>query len=155
MTRSQIKIAQKKSIKSFAIDVVDFMNNENYEEKIYLLMKETLSKEPLLIYSSATPQLVSSLQAQFPNVSEELEKLLGRIAKKAYEYNIRRFIIAGGESSGAVVQALGISVVKIGKSIAPGVPWISTISEDPTHLTLKSGNFGDQEFFIKSLEMQE
>jgi uncharacterized protein YgbK (DUF1537 family) len=61
--------------------------------------------------------------------------------------------VAGGETSGAVVQALGVEALVIGPQIDPGVPWTVTIGTDPIALALKSGNFGSEDFFVKALAM--
>jgi uncharacterized protein YgbK (DUF1537 family) len=66
---------------------------------------------------------------------------------------VRRLVVAGGETSGAVVQALGIRGLRIGAEIAPGVPCTVTLGDEPMALTLKSGNFGDEDFFLKALKV--
>jgi uncharacterized protein YgbK (DUF1537 family) len=62
-------------------------------------------------------------------------------------------IVAGGETSGAVVQALAVSALRIGPEIDPGVPWTETLSEPRLALALKSGNFGAEDFFEKAFKM--
>ena len=71
----------------------------------------------------------------------------------ASEYGVRRFVVAGGETSGAVTAALGVTAVRIGPNICPGVPWTESLQERPLALALKSGNFGDRQFFTQALEM--
>ena len=66
---------------------------------------------------------------------------------------VTKFIVAGGETSGAVVKALKPTMLKIGASIAPGVPLTEITGGSPKLIALKSGNFGDQDFFKKALEM--
>ena len=66
---------------------------------------------------------------------------------------VRQLIVAGGETSGAVVQALGITGLRIGPEIDPGVPWTETLGGPAMALALKSGNFGAPDFFIKALAM--
>ncbi len=66
---------------------------------------------------------------------------------------VTRFIVAGGETSGAVVQALGIKALRIGPPIAPGVPVTQALGDKPLLLALKSGNFGGRDFFAKALAM--
>jgi len=63
-------------------------------------------------------------------------------------------VVAGGETSGAVVKALGVSGLRIGPQIDPGVPWTQTVGEPRLALALKSGNFGAVDFFTKALGMQ-
>ena len=68
---------------------------------------------------------------------------------------VRRMVVAGGESSGAVVQALDVKALRIGPQIDPGVPSTVTVGERPLALALKSGNFGGEDFFTKALEVRE
>jgi uncharacterized protein YgbK (DUF1537 family) len=70
----------------------------------------------------------------------------------ARDNGCRRFIIAGGETSGAVTQALGVTRLDVGREIAPGVPWcFATSAGRPIAITLKSGNFGAETFFADAL----
>jgi uncharacterized protein YgbK (DUF1537 family) len=62
-------------------------------------------------------------------------------------------VVAGGETSGAVVQRLGVTTLRIGRQIDPGVPWTFSLAEPRLALALKSGNFGGVDFFEKALEM--
>ena len=85
-----------------------------------------------------------------------VEQCLASIARGLVEYGVRRLVVAGGETSGAVVQALGVTRLRIGAAICPGVPW--TQAEGRTdgatlHLALKSGNFGGPDFFDEALRM--
>ncbi|MBE3032073.1 MAG: hypothetical protein IMZ74_02580, partial [Actinobacteria bacterium] len=72
-------------------------------------------------------------------------------ARTLHADGVRRFVVAGGETSGAVVQALDVRALRIGPQIDPGVPWTATIDSDPLALALKSGNFGTVDFFEKAL----
>jgi uncharacterized protein YgbK (DUF1537 family) len=66
---------------------------------------------------------------------------------------VRRFVVAGGETSGAVAEALGVRALAIGPEIAPGVPWTVSLGGEPMLLALKSGNFGGPDFFSKAFEV--
>jgi uncharacterized protein YgbK (DUF1537 family) len=83
-----------------------------------------------------------------------LERTLAAIACGLVERGARQLVLAGGETSGACVQALNIAQMKIGPQIDPGVPWCHAHSDAATHeglhLTLKSGNFGTDDFFSKA-----
>ena len=79
-----------------------------------------------------------------------VETALAEIAKRLVARGVRRLVVAGGETSGAVVQALGVKGLRIGKQIDPGVPWTATIGDPPIALALKSGNFGGTDFFLRS-----
>ena len=78
---------------------------------------------------------------------------MGVIAAGLCGRGVRQLIVAGGETSGAVVQALGITGLRIGPEIDPGVPWTETLGGPAMALALKSGNFGAPDFFIKALAM--
>lgn len=81
-----------------------------------------------------------------------IESTLSEIAVKAEEAGVRRIIVAGGETSGAVTQALGYDAYLIGQSIAPGVPVMIPAKNEGVRLVLKSGNFGQPDFFLRALE---
>jgi uncharacterized protein YgbK (DUF1537 family) len=82
---------------------------------------------------------------------------LSSIAKGLVQAGVRQLVVAGGETSGAVVQALEVERMVIGPQIDPGVPWTSVTSPvsngDTVHVTLKSGNFGTNDFFEKSFAL--
>lgn len=110
--------------------------------------------EPVLIYATATPDEVAAVQRELgvARAGHLLEAALGEIAHALRTHGVRRFIVAGGETSGAVVQALGVQALRIGAQIDPGVPMTTTLGEDePLALVLKSGNFGSEDFFAKAL----
>lgn len=109
--------------------------------------------QTVLIYATSTPDDVKAVQAQLgvERAGELVESALGAIAKGLFEAGTRRFVVAGGETSGAVVQALGVSLLKIGAQIDPGVPATASTGATPLALALKSGNFGGRDFFAKAL----
>ena len=81
------------------------------------------------------------------------EQALAAVAIGLVEAGVRRLVVAGGETSGAIVSALHIAGLRIGPRIDPGVPWTVSLGEPALALALKSGNFGAEDFFIKALEM--
>ena len=85
---------------------------------------------------------------------EMIEQTLAKIARGLVQSGVRQLIVAGGETSGACVQALQVAQMQIGPQIDPGVPWCFAQSADAgsdgLHLTLKSGNFGTDDFFTKA-----
>jgi len=110
------------------------------------------SQEALpLVFSSDTPQQVSEAQERFgvDHAASILEGFFADLACLAIEHGFRRLICAGGETSGAVVSALGASDLEIGPMIDPGVPALR-VSARPLVLALKSGNFGADDFFHKA-----
>jgi len=113
--------------------------------------------EPSLIYSSASPEQVATVQARHgrETVSAALEHLFADTAARLVNDGVTRLVVAGGETSGAVVSALGIRAFAIGPEIDPGVPALKAVSGPPIALALKSGNFGGQDFFGKALRVLE
>ncbi|MEM9141175.1 MAG: 3-oxo-tetronate kinase [Pseudomonadota bacterium] len=107
-----------------------------------------------LIAATQPPDAVRAVQQTLgtERAAALVEETLSAVAQAARAAGIRRFIVAGGETSGAVTSALGISRLAVGPQIAPGVPWCATIGDDPTALALKSGNFGAETFFQDALE---
>jgi len=109
-------------------------------------------QEPVLIYATAAPQQVQATQAALgvERAGQMVEACLARVAQGLVESGVRRLVVAGGETSGAVVQALGVQSLRIGAPIDPGVPWTQAEGR-PLLLALKSGNFGGLDFFAKAL----
>ncbi len=106
---------------------------------------------PIVIAASASTDKVEALQNRLGReaASALIETTLGNIAEALVARGTGRLLIAGGETSGAVVQRLGITTLRIGPEIDPGVPW--TYAEpNGIHLALKSGNFGGRDFFLKA-----
>ena len=117
-----------------------------------------LAQGPVLVYSSAEAQAVKAVQEQLGAgaAGALVEHTLASIARGLVTLGVRQLVLAGGETSGACVQALNISQLKIGPQIDPGVPWCHAQSDAAAgaglHLTLKSGNFGTDDFFSKAFE---
>ena len=84
-----------------------------------------------------------------------VERTLAEVAVRLLNAGFSRFLIAGGETSGAIVEALGVRVLLIGPEIDPGVPWTHSISGPDLALALKSGNFGAKDFFLKAWDLLE
>ncbi len=113
-----------------------------------------LEATPVLIYSSAPPEEVQELHQRLgrEQSGKLIEKHMAAIAQGLVERGVRRLVIAGGETSGAVVSALGIYGLQIGPQIDPGVPACLALGPNPLALALKSGNFGTPDFFAKALK---
>ncbi len=117
---------------------------------------EEHENEDVLIYSSAPAKEVRSAQKQgSERVSEALEALMAGLGRWAVQHGRSRLIVAGGETSGAVTKGLGYRSFQIGESVAPGVPILIPREQTGIRLVLKSGNFGDRDFFRKALELTE
>ena len=114
--------------------------------------------QTVLIYSSADPEAVRAIQQRMgtQRAGERVEHALAAVARGLLEQGVRQLIVAGGETSGACVQALGITQMQIGPQIDPGVPWchaVAPLSPEGLHITLKSGNFGGVDFFTRSFDL--
>ena len=108
---------------------------------------------PVVIAASATPEKVAALQARMGREAAGalIETAVATIAEGLVARGVGRLVVAGGETSGAVVQRLGVASLRIGPEIDPGVPW--TFAEPRgIHLALKSGNFGARDFFLKAFD---
>ena len=113
-----------------------------------------LKAGPALIYASAAPGDVAKTQARFgrDQAGAMIEHAVAAIAKGLVKAGVRRLVVAGGETSGAVVSALGVEALEIGPQIAPGVPATLAYGSPRLALALKSGNFGGTDFFMEALE---
>jgi uncharacterized protein YgbK (DUF1537 family) len=119
--------------------------------------------KPVLIYATADVASVKAVQAKLgvAAAGELVENTLSRIAAGLVELGVQQLVVAGGETSGACVNALGITQMQIGPQIDPGVPWCFAHTPllsngkagTSLHLTLKSGNFGTDDFFTKAFEV--
>jgi uncharacterized protein YgbK (DUF1537 family) len=114
---------------------------------------------PLLVYSTAEPYAVKAVHEQLgvERSGEVVEQALSRIARAFVERGVGQLIVAGGETAGVCVRALGIEQMRIGPQIDPGVPWCYATSPlapaAGIHVALKSGNFGARDFFSKAFLM--
>lgn len=109
---------------------------------------------PALVAATQPPDRVRAVQERLGRERAALlvEQTLAAIATGCRAGGIRRFVVAGGETSGAVAKALGANRLAVGPSIAPGVPWCATLDDEPLALALKSGNFGAETFFSDAVE---
>jgi len=111
---------------------------------------------PLLVYSTASPEDVKRTQDRIGagQAVALLERTLATVARGLVAHGVRQLIVAGGETAGACVQALGVSLLRIGAQIDPGVPWCYAARHSAggagLHLALKSGNFGSDDFFTRA-----
>ncbi len=111
-----------------------------------------LGGTPVLITASAPPDQVRAVQERLgrERAGSLIEAALAAIARGLVGLGVRRLVVAGGETAGAVVQALGITGLRIGSQIDPGVPWTVSLGEPTIALALKSGNFGREDFFVRA-----
>ncbi len=117
-----------------------------------------LGSAPVLIAASAPPDRVAELQRRLGRdaAGALVEQALAAIAGELAARGVRRLVVAGGETAGAVVTQLGVRSLRIGPEIDPGVPWTHAEGRlPPMWLALKSGNFGAPDFFLKAFTAQE
>jgi 3-dehydrotetronate 4-kinase len=118
--------------------------------------KPLLGAEPILISATAPPEKVVEAQNRLgrERAGTVVEETLATIARGLVAAGVRRLIVAGGETAGAVVQALGVTGLRIGRQIDPGVPWTVSLprsrGEPALALALKSGNFGAPDFYLRA-----
>ena len=120
--------------------------------------KPLLGRAPVLVYATAAPDAVRAVQQQLgaERAGALVEQALSRIAVGLVEAGVGQLVVAGGETSGACVQALGITQLRIGAQIDPGVPWCHAATprrREGLHLALKSGNFGGSDFFSRAFDL--
>ncbi|GGX98235.1 HPr kinase [Litchfieldella qijiaojingensis] len=146
----------------FALDPLALAEgNDQIEQALAFARKRLFAagggETPVLIYASAAPDKVRLAQQRLgvAAAGELVERALAGLAKALVAEGVGRLVVAGGETSGAVVSALGISELRIGEQIDPGVPWTQTYikgHESPLSLALKSGNFGGVDFFSRAFD---
>lgn len=139
---------------SFQLDPLALSQGEDQVTQALEWAQPLIQNEPVLIYGSANPESVKAAQALLgvEAAGKLMEDALSRIAKRLVDIGVRKLVVAGGETSGAVVKALDVEALRIGASIDPGVPWTVGLRDVPIALALKSGNFGTVDFFEKALE---
>lgn len=140
---------------TFAVDplVLNQKSTEELLKEILAWAKVNLSLGSVLIYSSASPEKVKTVQSLLgaQEAGSAVENLLGLVAQGLIDLGVGQLLVAGGETSGACVKALGIDQMQIGQQIDPGVPWCYAVARNKSlHLALKSGNFGAPEFFTNA-----
>lgn len=151
-TNSQVEHWQK-SRPSFFLDPLLLANGHDQVAEALAWAKDLIQQGPILIYGSAQPETVKLAQQKLgvEAAGQIVEDALSAVAVGLYEMGVRKLVVAGGETSGAVVKALKIKALRIGATIDPGVPWTLGLRDDPVALALKSGNFGTVDFFEKAL----
>jgi len=162
-TNTQVRHFIQSGRPAFAIDPLAIAAGTDVAAQALAALGPHLASGPVLAYATAEPAAVQAVQAQLgaERAGALVEATLARIATGLVARGVRQLVVAGGETSGAVVQALRIERLAIGPQIDPGVPWTAvalnpgagaTASPVTLHLALKSGNFGSTDFFTKAFE---
>ena len=135
-----------------ALDTEGICRGEPVAEKALTWAKTKLGGGAILISASDKPDAVKALQAKYgiERSSQAIEKTMAALARGLVDAGVGRLVVAGGETSGAVVSALDVTALRIGPEIDPGVPWTASVGKKPLLLALKSGNFGAPDFFTKA-----
>jgi 3-dehydrotetronate 4-kinase len=118
---------------------------------------DELGDDPICFAATAPPDQVAVVQQKLgrERAGALVESIMAAIAKGLVARGVRRLVVAGGETAGAVVQALGVTGLRIGRQIDPGVPWTMSLGDPPLALALKSGNFGAPDFFTRAFAALE
>jgi uncharacterized protein YgbK (DUF1537 family) len=154
-TNAQVAHFKASGRPAMAINPVSLMHGHSdaVVQQVLAWAAPLLKDGPVLVYSTAEPEAVKAVQAQL-GVAEAgalVEHALAAVARGLVGLGVKQLVAAGGETSGACVQALGIAQLQIGPQIDPGVPWCHAPSATGgVHITLKSGNFGTEDFFSKA-----
>ena len=156
MTIIQVKNFIQRGAAAFQLDPIDLAEN-GVKKVLDWLSSQDFTKN-IIIYATSDPDTVKKVQAELgvDMAGKIVEQGLSECAIAARELGVKNFIIAGGETSGAITKALNVRQLDIGIEIAPGVPWtFSGKRNNQIALSLKSGNFGSEEFFTEALSKLE
>ena len=154
-TLGQVKAFRDAGGAALGLDAMKLTDGGDSTRAAIAWAERELPRGPVLVYSTAEPAAVRAVQERLgvEAAGALVERALAGIARGLVERGVRRLVVAGGETSGAVVQALGVERLRIGPQIDPGVPWCAAHSPaagGTIHLALKSGNFGTPDFFTKA-----
>jgi uncharacterized protein YgbK (DUF1537 family) len=138
---------------AFRIDALKLAGGEPVIDQALAWAGERIAQQPVLIYATSKPDEVKAVQATLgvEAAGKLIEDALSAVARGLIAMGVRKLVVAGGETSGAVVQALDVQSLRIGPQIDPGVPWTLANGSPAVALALKSGNFGAPDFFAKAL----
>jgi len=154
-TQGQVKTAIEAGVPALRLDPMEIAAKDVTARTALDWLTSQQTSGPVLIYSTSTPDDVQAVQGKLGrmNAGEIVEKTLADIARSLPGLGFTRIIVAGGETSGAVVNALDVQALTIGPEIDPGVPWTRSLGGTDLALALKSGNFGAPDFFLKAWTM--
>lgn len=154
-TNAQVAAFQAAGGFSYRIDPLTLASEPAVFDAVSTWVRNHLGEKPILVYSTTGPEALREVQARIgtEQAATLVETALSSLAAQAVDAGARRVVVAGGETSGAVMQELGVRLLRIGPEIDPGVPWTATLDEKPIALALKSGNFGGPDFFTRSFQV--
>jgi 3-dehydrotetronate 4-kinase len=136
------------------IDPMKIAENPGELPRLIEWATDQVATGSVLLYSSGGPGKVQAVQQRLGHAPAAalVEQTFGSLAVALAGRGVRTFVVAGGETSGAVLEALNIRMLTFGDELDPGVPWTSSLEPDGFVFALKSGNFGSRNFFVKALE---
>ncbi|MEO1718631.1 MAG: 3-oxo-tetronate kinase [Pseudomonadota bacterium] len=154
-TRRQIAHAGQAGMPTRKIVPAEVLSGASSADDIVAWIVDQPAGTVPVVYSSDTPDAVSEAQAAHgrDEAGAAIEHLMADVAKGLVAQDFTRLIVAGGETSGAVADGLGVEAIEIGPEIDPGVPWVKSLDDRQLVLAFKSGNFGADDFFVKSWTM--
>jgi len=153
-TNAQVADFRASGGAAFAVDPLRIAAGDDVAAQALAFALPRLGDAPVLVHATAEPDAVRAVQQQLggERAGALVESTLARVTRGLVDAGVRRLIVAGGETSGACVQALGLTRLRIGAQIDPGVPWCHA-PERGLHLALKSGNFGSVDFFRRAFTL--
>jgi 3-dehydrotetronate 4-kinase len=151
-TRGQVASAIAAGVPARQIDALALAEGRITAQELIDFALSQPADKPVLVYSSETPEVVAKVQETLGREAAGalVEQTMAEVARGLVGAGFTRLIVAGGETSGAVVGALGVAAIEIGPEIDPGVPWTRSMDDRRLALALKSGNFGAEDFFLKA-----
>jgi uncharacterized protein YgbK (DUF1537 family) len=158
-TQAQVADFMARGGAAFALDPLRLASGQDQAADALAWAQPRLEQGPVLVYATAAPDAVQAAQAQLgvERAGALVEAALARVAQGLVAAGVGQLLVAGGETSGACVQALGVAQLRIGPQIDPGVPWTAVESPacegEALHVALKSGNFGTDDFFTKAFSV--
>lgn len=137
----------------FQVNPLDLAEGKDLAAEALEWAKGRINQGPVLIYATDSPEAVKAAQEAVgrEKAGAMVEEALATVAAGLRDMGVTRMVVAGGETSGAVVQKLNIGALRIGPEIDPGVPWCVSIGGNEMAVALKSGNFGGPDFFENAL----
>ncbi|KQT13283.1 3-oxo-tetronate kinase [Ramlibacter sp. Leaf400] len=152
-TNAQVKHWIEAGRPALQVDALALAQGQPLAERALDWARPLLAAGPVLVYATEAADRVREVQSTLGagRAGQLVEDCLAQVARGLVDLGVRRLVVAGGETSGAVVQALGATQLRIGGPIDPGVPW-TQVEGRPLLLALKSGNFGTVDFFDKALK---
>lgn len=154
-TQAQLADLISRGTPAYVIDPLRLAAGDDVVADALAWAAPRLQNGPVAVYATADANRVKSIQEKLGvgQAGALVEDALARIAQGFVALGVRQLIVAGGETSGAVVTALNVRGLRIGPQIDPGVPWTVSLGDTPIALALKSGNFGSVDFFSKAWDL--